>query len=595
MGARSWGDALLGRAWVLVAAVALLVAMPILVLGQLAENETRARLQAAQLESATRTAAILASGFNERLQLIGSTLLTLAQVPQPASSPIGLAVQRNDVAALQALTDLVQRQYVHDVLRAYIAVRGTVDTIDEAPIVAASPAGTGLIGRRLSDLPSHPALPPGCNSVDRACQEDVYEGSADAPSVATVTALVPPPGRSPQQAANLASAQIAAVLDFARTFAETSAPSLGVTDDAYILDGKDRLAGRARGTTPLPLRDLSGDPFVRQVDPSSGAVARIGAEDPLGSGTRLLASAPVAGSGWLVLLVRDTSAIDREIDAVLGQLALARYLLVALLLIGAFLMARAAEAQLRQRRALADANRQIEAASLHKSAFLSNMSHELRTPLNSINGFSDVLLTDLAGPLNAKQREYLGDIRASGEHLLALVNDILDLSKVEAGRMDLDPRDFDLREALASLHRVVAPLADQKRQTLTLAADAAGIVHLDEGRVRQAVLNVLSNAVKYTPDGGSITTTVARRDGRVEIAVSDTGVGIGPQDQARIFDDFTRVESGYARTQQGTGLGLALSRRLVRLMGGDITLASEPGRGSTFTISVPTRQIAGKT
>ena len=215
------------------------------------------------------------------------------------------------------------------------------------------------------------------------------------------------------------------------------------------------------------------------------------------------------------------------------------------------------------------------------------MSHELRTPLNSINGFSDVLLTGIAGTLSDKQREYLSDIRGSGEHLLRLVNDILDLSKVEAGRMELQPSEFDLRETLESVHRTVAPLAHEKSQTLRLADDAGGIVRLDEGRFRQVLLNVLSNAVKYTPDGGSITTTVARHDGRVVIAVRDSGVGIAPSDQARVFDDFARVESGYSRSQQGTGLGLALARRLVRLMGGDITLESAPAQGSTFTISLP--------
>jgi signal transduction histidine kinase len=137
------------------------------------------------------------------------------------------------------------------------------------------------------------------------------------------------------------------------------------------------------------------------------------------------------------------------------------------------------------------------------------------------------------------------------------------------------------------VHRVVAPLAQQKGQRLALNVGEGGTVRLDHGRFRQVLLNVLSNAVKYTPDGGSVTTDVRRSAGSVEIAVRDTGVGIAKADQARVFEDFTRIESGYARTQQGTGLGLALARRLVRLMGGDITLDSEPGRGSTFTITIP--------
>ena len=591
-GGRAGSEALLGRPWLLVGGVALFIALPVLVLGQTSENETRARLQATQVESAARTADAVAGNFNDRLELIRTTLVALAQAPRPDASPIGLAVQRGDVATLQALTDTVQRMYVRNVLRAYIAVRGQADTISDATIVAASPAGTGLIGQRLSGLIGYGRAGRrsgaiGFGSVSTGGFSEVYSGTADVPSGEDVSASVPARLQDPQAASTLASATIKAELDFGRTFADAAAPSLAPGDDAYILDGKRQLTGRARGPTAFPLRDLSNDPFVQLVGPSTRAVTRAGAADPLGGGTRLIASAPVTESEWTILIVRDTSQVDGQIDGVLRQLATARYVLVALLLLGALLVAQAASAQIRQRRTLADANQRIEAASLHKTAFLSSMSHELRTPLNSINGFSDVLLTGIGGPLTEKQREYLTDIRSSGEHLLELVNDVLDLSKVEAGKMDLQLRDFDLREAVESVHRVLTPLAQRKGQTLTLAADGVGVVHLDEARLRQVLLNVLSNAVKYTPEGGSISTTVARRDARVAITIRDTGVGIAPEDQARVFDDFARVESGYARTQQGTGLGLALARRLVRLMGGDITLESEPGRGSTFTISVP--------
>jgi signal transduction histidine kinase len=215
------------------------------------------------------------------------------------------------------------------------------------------------------------------------------------------------------------------------------------------------------------------------------------------------------------------------------------------------------------------------------------MSHELRTPLNSINGFSDVLLTGIGGVLTEKQREYVTDIRGSGEHLLGLVNDVLDLSRVEAGKMDLHPTEFDLRDAIEGVHRVVAPLAQQKQQVLELDVGDVGTVRLDQARLRQVLLNVLSNAVKYTPDGGSVATAAHRRDRSIDITVRDSGIGIAAQDQATVFDDFKRIDSTYVRTQQGTGLGLSLARRLVRLMGGDITLDSEPGRGSTFTITIP--------
>jgi two-component system cell cycle sensor histidine kinase PleC len=374
-------------------------------------------------------------------------------------------------------------------------------------------------------------------------------------------------------------------IDNVRLFSGAAAPALGSGDDAYLLDDHRLLIGRARGPVAFPLRDLGREPIARLLQ--GEPFVRAGATDPLGDGTRMIAGTRLSARGWWVLVLRDTTAIDREIDAVLGQLAAGRYVLVALLLVGALIVARAASAQLRQRRALATANERIEAASLHKSAFLATMSHELRTPLNSINGFSDVMLAGMGGTLTEKQREYLSDIRGSGEHLLALVNDILDLSRVEAGKMELHPTAFDLHETVESAHRAVAPLAEQKGQRLDLEPGDDETVQLDQARLRQVLLNVLSNAVKYTPEGGRVTTSIVRADGVVRIAVRDSGIGIAPEDQARVFDDFTRVDAGYARTQQGTGLGLALARRLMRLMGGDITLVSEPGQGSTFTITLP--------
>ncbi len=587
-GERTRTDAILSRSWLVVAAVALFVALPVLILGQASENDTRARFAAAQAESATRAADAVTSNFNDRTQLIRDTLAALAVQPRPDASPLSLAVQQGDTATLQAFADSVRLLYARNVLSTDIAVRGQADSISDATIVAASPAGSGQVGQRLSNL--------GRSSIPSLRQvfnveigfSDAFPGTADAPSRVVLSATIPASGgRDLQTRYNLASATIEAELDLARTFAEFSAPFLGPGDDAYLLNGRRLLLGRARGPTAFPLRDLRDSPFVQLLG-STERVTRVGVVDPLGGETRLIAGTRLVGADWWVLVLRDTSAVDREIDAVLAQLAAARYLLVALLLVGTLVIGRAASSTVRQRRALAEANVQTEAASLHKSAFLASMSHELRTPLNSINGFSDVLLDGMAGPLSDKQREYLSDIRGSGAQLLTLINDVLDLSKVEAGKMEIQLTTFDLHDAIERVRRAVTPLADQKHQTLTVTVDPhAGTIHLDEVRLRQVLLNLLSNAVKYTPDGGSIATSVARRDGTIEIAVRDSGIGIAPGDQARVFDDFARVETGYARAQQGTGLGLALARRLVRLMGGDIGLVSAPGQGSTFTISVP--------
>ena len=584
-GGRAWSETLLGRPWLLVAAVALLVALPVLVLGQASENDTRARLAAAQADSAAHAADVVAASFNEREHLLQGTVATLAYKPRPDISPFGLAVQHADVPALQALVESIRAIYPRSILRAYVATHGAENLLLRPTIIAASPQDS--IGQRIpADVLDHPRR--GCGEGDffvTGCVGDDHSGTADAPSWEAVVAVLPGPGQGTQDRAIAGLAWISAELDIARTFADAALPSLATADDAYLLDGRRSLIGRARGATPFPLRDLSGDAFVQLL--GTAPIVRADAADPLGSGDHLIAGTRISGSDWQVLVLRDTTAVDREIDLVLGQLAAARYVLVALLLLGALLIAQAASAQIRQRRALAVANAQTEAASLHKSAFLANMSHELRTPLNSINGFSDVLLSGIGGTLTAKQREYLADIRGSGDHLLALINDVLALSKVEAGKMDLNPTVFDVGETIDGVQRSVAPLAQQKRQRLELAIDRVGAVRADQARFRQVLLNVLSNAVKYTPDGGSITTTAERRDGTVAISVRDSGVGIAAQDQARVFDDFTRLDDRYARQQQGTGLGLSLARRLARSMGGDITLESSPGEGSTFTITVP--------
>jgi signal transduction histidine kinase len=218
------------------------------------------------------------------------------------------------------------------------------------------------------------------------------------------------------------------------------------------------------------------------------------------------------------------------------------------------------------------------------------MSHELRTPLNAIIGFSEVLLEKMFGEVNEKQVEYLKDIHESGRHLLSLINDILDLSKIEAGRMELELSSFHLPTAVSNAMTLVRERA--QRHGIALGADidpAVGEFQGDERKVKQILLNLLSNAVKFTPDGGKVDVLARKMDGKVEIAVRDTGIGIAPEDQAAVFEEFKQVGRDYTRKAEGTGLGLALTRRLVELHGGEIALASAPGRGSTFTVRLPLR------
>jgi two-component system, NtrC family, sensor kinase len=241
-------------------------------------------------------------------------------------------------------------------------------------------------------------------------------------------------------------------------------------------------------------------------------------------------------------------------------------------------------------REIEDKSRQLEVASQHKSEFLANMSHELRTPLNAIIGFSEVLSERMFGELNEKQDEYLKDIHASGQHLLSLINDILDLSKIEAGRMELDLTDFSLPVALDNAVTLVRERAGRRGIALHMTVDERlEQVRADERKVRQVVLNLLSNAIKFTPEGGRIDVGAKPVDGFIEVSVSDTGVGIAPEDQEAVFEEFRQVGTADKKVE-GTGLGLALSRKFIELHGGRIWVESQLGAGSTFTFTVPVRR-----
>ncbi len=235
--------------------------------------------------------------------------------------------------------------------------------------------------------------------------------------------------------------------------------------------------------------------------------------------------------------------------------------------------------------------RELEAASRHKSEFLANMSHELRTPLNAIIGFSQVMREEMFGKVNEKQAEYLDDITSSGNHLLSLINDVLDLSKVEAGQVELEVHPFSLREALERGVVMMRERATKDGVRVAFAADPeVDVVEGDERRIKQIIFNLLSNAVKFTPAGGEVDVSATRINGEVRVSVADTGPGIAPEDRERIFEEFQQSETGVG-LREGTGLGLALSKRFVELHGGRIWLESELGRGSTFTFALPARSF----
>jgi signal transduction histidine kinase len=231
---------------------------------------------------------------------------------------------------------------------------------------------------------------------------------------------------------------------------------------------------------------------------------------------------------------------------------------------------------------------QLEVASRHKSEFLANMSHELRTPLNAIIGFSEVLGEKFFGELNDKQNEYVDDILSSGRHLLSLINDILDLSKIEAGRMELEITTFYLPDAIENAILLIRERASRHGIKLDRSIDERlGEFSGDERKVKQVLVNLLSNAVKFTPEGGQIKVEAGLGDHAVIISVTDTGIGIAKEDQEAIFEEFRQASGSYAHKREGTGLGLTLTRRFVEMHGGKIWVESEVGKGSKFSFTLP--------
>jgi signal transduction histidine kinase len=237
-----------------------------------------------------------------------------------------------------------------------------------------------------------------------------------------------------------------------------------------------------------------------------------------------------------------------------------------------------------------DKNRQLQQASEHKSQFLASMSHELRTPLNAIIGLTEMMVANAARFGTEKAQEPLRRVNAAGKHLLDLINEVLDLSKIEAGKLELNVEAVDLARLIDEVIGTAGQLAGKNQNRLIVEAqENVGALAADSMRLKQILLNLLSNACKFTKEGEVALRLRKVADGRdwVELAVADTGIGMTAEQQAKLFQDFTQADSLTARRYGGTGLGLAITRKLARMMGGDVTVTSEPGKGSVFTVRLP--------
>ena len=550
---------------VLAIAATVVLVLPLLAIGELSAADTRDRLRASAASETELFAERTAAAVNGRLLAIrdGAALA--------ARSTLSAPFAQEDTVALQAGIHDLRPLLGGDVTRLSIA-NATGD------VLATDPSEQSILARKLGS-----AEPLWSVAMDRLTERPYLSSPFKAALTSRVSVVESVPISTGRRGILVAEIDLTAL-----SRALPSVPTR--TTASYVVDESGRFV-MGQGAAQFALADMSGWPELVRIRQDPGRAMDGRAPD---GGAALVAGEPVPEIGWYAIAAHERGTAEADLEAALSQARVVRAILGAFLVIGSYVFARAAGQIARQRRALdalvteVDAkNRQLALASKNKSDFLANMSHELRTPLNAIIGFSEVLSQRMFGDINEKQQEYLKDILTSGHHLLALINDVLDLSKVEAGRSELDPTDFSLRDVLESSLVMVRERASKHGVELGLEVTPdLELVRGDERKIKQIVFNLLSNAVKFTPAGGRVDVRARRLDGGIEVSVRDTGAGIPESDRDLIFEEFRQSRDG-AKAEEGTGLGLTLTKKLVQLHGGNIRVESTLGVGSTFTFTLP--------
>ena len=562
-------EAIFVRPWLAAILVGVLVAAPSFFLVGVVVGDTTEQLRQQRMDEQERAAQTGADIVAGRLSGLRDSLVAVA-----ASQIVKDAITRKD----QRILDIIVHEFRPVLgLQKDVLVMFVEDT--RGDVLALDPPDPTLLGKNFATRDYFI----GVTREWKPYVSEAFRGAAQGSPPTTVVAV--PLFTSKGEPAGV----LGAALDLSHA-ALWFAP-LSSYEDVYLFDRNGRLITHARDPLGDSLREFGSDPSVRAA--TSGTRVLGEAPDPLGRGTKLLVSAAVPDVEWQVILTADPTALDAAFSPLLRNILVVRVALVVLILLLTLMLSHVVRRLVAQRMRLADSEQTARAAweladsaNKHKSEFLANMSHELRTPLNAIIGFSDLLQEQLATTLTDRQKRYVHNIRDGGGHLLRLINDVLDLSKVEAGRVEVRPEPITLD---ALLNPVVAAAREAARTQgvhLEVTAPDELQLHVDAGRIRQVLYNLLSNAIKFTPAGGHVELRVATDDNALDLVVADSGIGIPADKYDRVFRTFERLNEGRSQAS-GTGLGLALTKRLVELHGGSIDFTSSEGQGSTFRVRLP--------